>query len=460
MQTSRSVRRRFWLRSLGGLAASALVSLGTASGLPAGDNPSPGPIQPAVGLVGITKDETGKGEAAVKTGPAASDLPSLRRWALDKQPVLAASRASLVAAQLKAKALDDLMVPTLLRKDLPIRRQQAARGVNIAEAQLCQAEWQTVYNVTRNYLSALYALEQQQVADDALQDLNSLKTFVKTHQGDRSDLVPEHLDRLEVYIRLAQARREEAVTGYQRAVAAVREAVGVGPDCCLDLAHQPLPDLNASICRDEVIKLALARRGDLAQAILAAEIVCLEIDAQEAQHGPSGQTFAAGSDIHVIVPPQGSNDPNYKPGGLALEMPTLLPGSKSNRVDQARALSARAAAVADKTRNLIALEAEDVWLRWQEASNKKQKLIEARDKAAAYSKAIREDFEATMPDGDKKFKVRFDDVLNAGLLAAQAKVEYNQAHYQADLGLAGLERVTAGGFNSGMDPQLCNPGGH
>jgi outer membrane protein TolC len=440
------------------MAAPVLVSLSTAAGLPAEENPA-APVQATVGTPANGNGEPAKADTTTKPAPVPSDLPSLRRLALEKQPSLAAARASLAAAQLKAKALDDLMIPTLLRKDLPIRRQQAARGVTIHEAQLCQAEWQTVYNVTRNYLSALYALEQQQVANDALQDLDSLLTFVKTHK-DRSDIVDEHKDRLEVYIRLAQAKREDAVQGYQRALAAVREAIGAGPDCCLEIIRQPLPDLSASICRDDVVKLALTRRGDLAQTILAAEVVCLEIDAQEAQHGPSGQTFAAGSDIHVVVPVQGTNDPEYKPGGIGLEMPTLLPGSKSDRVEQARALSARAAAVADKTRNLIALEAEDVWLRWQDAVNKKQKLVEARDKAAAYSKAIREDFETTMPDGDKKFKVRFDDVLNAGLLSAQAKVEYNQALYQADLCLAGLERVTAGGFLSGLDPQLCNNGGH
>jgi outer membrane protein TolC len=461
MQTSRSDRRLFWLRSLGGLAAPVLVSLTTTAALPAGDRLPPAPVQSAPGPLPNGTAEPAKGDLAAAPALAVADLPSLRRLALDKQPALAAYRASLAAAQLKAKALDELMVPTLIRKDLPIRRQQASRGVSIAEAQLCQAEWQTLYAVTRNYLSALYALEQQQVAADAINGLQQLRDQAnRLAEGKvRPDVQPEHVQRLDFYLSHSQGRQEEAIQGYQRALAALREAVGIGPDCPLEIARQPLPDLSTSICREEIIKLALARRGDYAQAVLAAEVVCLEVDAQSLLHGPSGQTFAAAADIHATAVPQGSNDPDYKPGGLSLEMPTILPGSRNDRVEQARALSARAAAVADKTRNLIILEAEDAWLRWQEASRKKQKYAEARQKALAYNKDMQSGF-ALPVEADKPPKYRFDDVINANLLAAQAKLDYNQALYQADLALAALERATAGGFLSGLDPQICNTGGH
>jgi outer membrane protein TolC len=461
MQTSRLSRRLFWLRSLGGLAAPVLVSLSTASWLPAEENAPPAPMQAPGDATGNGTKVAANGDTTVKTAPAALDLPALRRMAMDKQPTLAAYRASLAAAQLKAKALDDLMVPPLLRKDLPIRRQQAARGVSIAEAQLCQGEWQTVYNVTRNYLSALYALEQQRVAADAINGLEKLRDQAKrwADANVRPDVQPEHVKRLDFILSHSQGRQEEAIEGYERALAALREAVGLGPDCPLEIVRQPLPDLTTTICREEIIKLALARRGDYAQVVLAAEVFCLEVDAQGLIHGPSGQTFAAAGDIHATLVPHGSNDPDYKPAGISLEMPTLIPGSQSDRVEQARALSARATAVVDKTRNLVGLEAEDAWLRWQEASHKKQKYAEARKKAIDYNEDMQSAFGQPV-DPNKPVKFRFDEVINANLLAAQSKLDYNQALYMADLALAALERITAGGFLSGLDPQMCNTGGH
>jgi hypothetical protein len=60
-------------------------------------------------------------------------------------------RASLANAQARLQAVENLPVPTVVRPDLPIRRQQASIAVCIAEAQLCQTEWETLSNVTRTF---------------------------------------------------------------------------------------------------------------------------------------------------------------------------------------------------------------------------------------------------------------------------------------------------------------------
>src|ERR1700694_4546507 len=48
--------------------------------------------------------------------------------ALEQQPAIAAQRASLAAAEANRQALQDIHVPSFLKRDLPIRRHQAALG--------------------------------------------------------------------------------------------------------------------------------------------------------------------------------------------------------------------------------------------------------------------------------------------------------------------------------------------
>src|SRR5262245_36326131 len=71
-------------------------------------------------------------------------LQVCRQIALGQQPSLAAARASLQAALDRQSAVENLRVPTCLARDLPIRRQQAALGVKIAQAGITQAESETL----------------------------------------------------------------------------------------------------------------------------------------------------------------------------------------------------------------------------------------------------------------------------------------------------------------------------
>ena len=56
--------------------------------------------------------------------------------------------------------------------DLPLRRQQACLGVQIAQAALFQTEWETRYAVTRNYFSVIYAREQGKVVKSVVEKLD------------------------------------------------------------------------------------------------------------------------------------------------------------------------------------------------------------------------------------------------------------------------------------------------
>jgi hypothetical protein len=57
-------------------------------------------------------------------------------------------------------------------------------------------------------------------------------------------------------------------------------------------------------------------------------------------------------------------------------------------------------------------------------------------------------------DFDKDYaggaRVKVEDVVNARVLASQARSQYNEFLFRQIIGLAELERVTSGGFHAGL----------
>jgi hypothetical protein len=187
----------------------------------------------------------------------------------------------------------------------------------------------------------------------------------------------------------------------------------------------------------------VARRGELVQAGIFAQVTCLEVEAQATSLHPKMATFAAGTDIHARQVPQESHNSEYRPGAVPPEMPTLLAGSRPERVKHAQSLAARAEATAGTARDLIVLEAEDAYLRWEEASRQARQARQAADAGDKLADEQSKDFASGQ-------KVRVDEVVTARVLAAQARGQYYEFLYRQILALADLERVTAGGFCAGL----------
>ena len=423
--------RRLGLHLVGGLAAPALLSLVGAS---AAAEPAPAPMPVKA--------------APVAPAVAALDLATCRQIAFEKQPALAAARASLAAAYARHEALDHLRLAALIQRDLPVRRKQSAIGVEISQAALNQAEWDTRHDVAFTYLTAVYAREQLAVADQGIADLTSLRDLVAEIINDplgRKDVSQRNVDQIDVSLLVTKGRREEAAQGVERALSALREAMGVGCDFTLNVGDGKLPRVNPPVDKDQIVALAVSRRGELAQAGNVARVTCLEIDAQKATFFPSAKTFAIGSDIHATPIPQGSHDEPYKPGGIGIEMPPTLNGHRSDRVESARLLHDRAEAVVAKTHGLVALDAEQAYLRWLEASKKLTPYEEAATRAVKVNLEMRTKFDPRVA------KITIDEMSTAGILATQTRLQANRARYQMLLALAALERVTAGGFDAGLD---------
>jgi outer membrane protein TolC len=370
------------------------------------------------------------------------DLAACRRMALERQPAIAAAQASLCAAEARATALQRLHAIPLVAGDLPIRRQQACLGVAGAEAQLEQARWDAIYDVTRSYLSVIYARQQLKIADEALADLAKVKKDAGTAGKDRV------ARQANVYITAVEGRREVAAAGVSRALAALREAIGMPADTLIDVADAKLPELNVKVSRDEVVALAIARRGEMLQATTAAEVTGYEIKAQETKlFSPMVRTFAAASDVHAEPIPQASRGAEYAPGAVGPEMPTLLVGKRADRVEQARALSARADSVVEKTRGLLTLEAEDAYGRWLETGRRLPKARAAAKEGTDLAEDLAQNVKDLMQD------IRFSEVTTAKTIASTLRLEANEVHFLHLLSLAALERITAGGFSAGFEPQ-------
>src|SRR5262249_21415957 len=146
------------------------------------------------------------------------------------------------------QALDNLRLADLLSKDLPIRRQQAALGVIIANAGLTQTEYEVRYGVTRNYLSILYASQQLRLLDRVRTRLLDGRDKAKLLE----ELGAPNVDKFTTsqftsFIYQVESRRAEGLGGRERAGAALREAMGVDAAFCLVLAEEPLPELAVEV---------------------------------------------------------------------------------------------------------------------------------------------------------------------------------------------------------------------
>ena len=403
----------------------------------------------------------GRADSLPESSPAAPANPPLtiqtcRQIALGNQPTIAATQAALKAALDRVQALESLRVPKCLARDLPIRRKQAAVGVTIAQAGIVQAEAETLHGVTVGYLGALYAAQQLRLTNDPkegirlrLKDLQSFVGDLQKEKQRRDAWLPEHANLVRSFLQTLEGRVPEAEQGKLRALAALREAMGVGSDFVLVLPDRDLPCPRVQPQLNELVALALARRGEMIQSAAFAEVTCLEIDAQATSCRPSMRTFASGSDIHAKPIPSGDvGGVNFRPSIVGPDMPANLTGSREARVRQAHDYHERALALAAKTRNLIVLEVEDLYRRWVDKSEKAAHLEKAYREARAFSETTKRAFNRQMAGS---YPASVDQVLNAGLITTRLQLEWKEAHYQALLALASLERATAGGFPVDFD---------
>jgi hypothetical protein len=415
MDGSRVPWRRLRARLVGGLVAPCLFAVtGTAAEQPSLP-PAPAETVPAPALA-----------------PAPLDLAACKALAEEKQPIIAAARATLAAAIARQQALEQLCVPTFLQRDLPTRRKQAALGVTAAQASVTSAEIDTRYAVQFAYLTYQYAHVQKVLGDDVRVQLEKLRV---------SGRPKEYLGRIDALLSLAKGRQQEAILGLDRAKSLLAEAVGL--DDCPQLVLLPaLPEAGATVDLHQAVDLALARRPEIVQATIGTEVSGLEICAQRSRRfSLSTWTFAAGSDLHANPLPTSSFNPGYRPGAIGMEMPVTLNGKRCNRVEQAEIYNGRALSVLEKTQRLIRLETEQAYLRY----------VEAREKLAEFRRGVKQARAALDATAPPTTTLALGSYLGTATLLTDLRLEMNRARYEMLVGLIALERATAGGVCAGLE---------
>ncbi|MFM7112872.1 MAG: TolC family protein [Planctomycetota bacterium] len=376
------------------------------------------------------------------------DLEACLSMAMDQQASIRAARATLHANMAKSDALERSgRLGAILSIDLKVRRQQVLHGIQAARLAVEKAENETRQAVTFTYLMAVYAKQQRR-------ELSAILTNLKQLREGASRLVerfPGQLELVDIANNASASKVPEAENGYEQALAALREAIGTSDR--VTPVNDAIPEGKCSISsQDEAIAKAVANRPEIGQAELAAVIFALEIEAQcRMRFTMAGRTLASGSDLHSILVPLGQFDEKYQPGAIAPEMPSVIPGNRRDRVNQAEILASRATIVREKVQALVELEAGNAWLRYKQNADKLPVLEKAIKVAHKRSEDLKEDL-----GGDNKVSPR--DVLESGLIETTLKQQSIEAKLGAIQALATLERATGGAFKLDLEWKPVAPG--
>ena len=413
--------------------------------------PSPNYV---VGKAAQPKDELDKYADPIPDLPALDEsgrelsLGECIAIAVERHPAIKAAQASLNATQAGSQSLQNFgTVGTLISPDLEIRKQQAQRGLTASAAEYQRAYNEVVQDVTRMYYTAVYARQQEAVARSIIPPLRlyirAARALIDTEPDPTKleGLSPEKIGAMRIGLRTALDKQVQAQLGYKRALAALRQAMGVSEqnfNIRPRDSELPVMEQTKEITKELVVNLAVERRPELALAAAGLDAFRLEVYAQaKIPFKRVVPTFASGSDLHAKDVPSAMRGKEYRPGGVGPEMPPQLVGSKYDRVCRAMAFSQRAEAVYESARGLVTLEAENGYYEFEQAGEKLRLAKESLDIGLEIQKRIR--------DRAPLVKAK-DQLVQAEVLAANAQAAYVEAVWEHLLALGALERITAGGI--------------
>ena len=364
------------------------------------------------------------------------------RQAHECSPVLKAVRITVESALAGQRGIEKTsrIVHTLISPELPYRKQQAAKGVIAAEAEMMQTEHDVTFNVVRTYYTAVYARQQVRLTSEIVKRFRQYLAFVKeaVDEGSIRTLTKTSEETFVQYVARAIDKQTQAEFGYRRAMEALRHEMAVGEEFQFTIATEELPLIDASISREAVVAHALNRRGEITLASMGAEVLRLETTAQgEVRFRLRVPTAASASDLHSKNVPQGTREGEYRPDALAPDFPTTIIGDRTTRTEKAAALTQRAEVVVEKTRDLVKLEAVNGYLKWEESRKRVPEWKIAAEAGRSSVERGRKDVDGKPTD---------EKILQLEGLAAESQGSYNEALYQQLMALAVLERATAGGI--------------
>lgn len=403
-------------------------------------------LLPNLAAKAAEQTKVGNIEPEVETGPELN-LGECIAIALERSPNLKAAKASIAALEASYKALMEFgTAATIVSPDLEIRKQQAQRGLAASAGEYQKAHNEVIQDVTRMYYTVVYAKQQGALAADTVDYLVQMALLIEeiingTVPFKEHGLTTEKLRLVQMGVVKAKQLRLEALVGRKRALAALRQAMGVDDSFIFRVkdAELPLMAQQVPITRQMVVEQSLCRRPELALAAAGLDVFRLEVYAQgKIPFKRIVPTFASGADLHAKeIPAAVRIGKEYRPGGIIPEMPVQLVGSKVDRVARAMDFAVRAEAVYESARGLITLEAENAFYEFELANENLILAKQGLDHALDLQKRTRE------RANDIKEK---DQIVQVTVATAKVQSEYIEAVYNQLLSLAALERITAGGI--------------
>jgi hypothetical protein len=361
----------------------------------------------------------------------------------ERQPAIVAAQASLAASEQGYLALFGLRrIADFIRPDLPVRKRQAERGLSAAASEILKTQQENVYDVSLLYFGYVYATQQEQTASEIVEQLETFYEnaveFLKLEVPDPKVKINEFtLGALDGVISGVRELRDKASTGRKKALAALKEAMGVEQTFDFVPATKELPLMRGEVSLEQVIAHATCRRPELVQAAVVLDVTRLEVLAQGMnKRGQKVETFTSGTDIHARHIPAPLRNGEYRPGAVPPEMPGELVGKVEDRVARAEQYVRHQEACYAKALGLVKLEATNAFLNYKaaearvkdskEVHERQQKLVE-KSRAAAAAKM------------DPEVLVRNE------VLANQAQARYVEAVHDQVKALITLEKVCGGG---------------
>jgi outer membrane protein TolC len=361
----------------------------------------------------------------------------------ERQPAIIAARAALSASEIGHLSLYGLKrIAERFTPDLDVRRQQSQRGIAASVAEVLKAQQENTYDVTRLYYEYIYATQQEQTAADIVEQM---ETFYKSAVRILELEVPDPnvkineftLGTLDGIIGEVRDLRDQASVGRRKALAALREAMGVEQEFAFVPADQELPLMGGIVTEELVVSQALARRPELVQAAVVVDVSRLEVCAQAKQtRQQKSPTFASGTDLHARVLPAPVRNGEYRPGAVPPQMPTQLVGNVNDRVARATELAKHQEAAYAKAVGLVKLESINAFLNWESAV---ERVKDAKARHERLQKLVEKSRAAAATRMDPELLIRNES------LASQAQAKYVKAVHDLILAMVALEKVTAGG---------------
>ena len=222
--------------------------------------------------------------------------------AREHQPTIRAALHSQRAAELGYQSVMNLRPFTeLFSPDIPVRREQARRGLAVSAAEIQLAIQENTQDVTFLYFSYVYARQSEQTASDVIEQMEAYyqvaENIVKLGVREPKLKINQFtLYALQNLIGEVKQLRVKAETGRRLALTALKDAMGVDPNYEFEPVTKELPlMLDGTVTKEQVIADALARRPELAQAAAGVDVFRLEVCAQEkVPYGKRVATLASG----------------------------------------------------------------------------------------------------------------------------------------------------------------------